>query len=202
MSTKYNRNFTNFQNLSVSGSGTGVDAKVGFIEMQQGATNAASTLSISMLSGSTGASINGSVEAPYFHISNAGLSLGTGYIRLTANGSSPYGTLSVASSFEEDGAWQLPGDNGIIPTMGTLSVGLESISANSTYSTNIVLGDEKPDASYIFGFSRLNGTATTRGFPIYIGNTPTANGVELFFINADGTATVAGTWQMNYVRVR
>ena len=208
MSTKYNRNFTSFQNVEVKGSGTADPANVGMFEMQQGLTNAASTVSISMIGSGTNASENSANMHPYFHISNAGLSLGTGFIRFTALGASPYGTLRASAAMQEDKAWRLPALNGLIGVMGTLAVGLESIGANAVYSTNVVLttigagAPSRPDGAYIFGFSKLNGTSTTRGFPVCIGNTPSNSGVELFFINPSGTATAAGTWEMSYVAVR
>ena len=207
MSTKYGRNFTNFQNIGVQGSSTSAPVGVGMIEMKPGLTQAASTVSISMIGGGTAGSENSANEHPYLHISNAGLSIGTGFIRLTALGAAPYGTIRASAAFQEDQAWRLPALSGIIPVMGTFSVGLESIAANQTYSTNVVLSVagnpvDRPDASYIFGFSRLNGTTTTRGMPVYIGNTPTNTGAELCFINASGTATAAGTWEMNYLAIR
>ena len=207
MSSKYGRNFTNFQNIGLTGSPTSAPASVGMIEMKPGLTNAASTVSISMIAGSTAGSENGAEEHPYFHISNAGLSIGTGFIRLTALGAAPYGTLRASAAFQEDQAWRLPALSGIIPVMGTIAVGLEAISGNAVYTTHIVLSTagapvDRPDASYMFQMSRLNGTATTRGFPVLIGNTPTNTGVELFFINPSGTATAAGTWEMNFLAVR
>lgn len=206
MSTKYGRNFTSFQNISLKGGGTTTSPNPGFIEMTPGLTQAASTISLVMIGSGTNASENSANEHPYFHISNAGLSLGTGWIRLTSTGSSPYTTLSLRAR-DADSAFQLPGLNaGIIGVMGTVAVGLEVIGANNVYSTNIVLGTgpstEQRDMTCIFGMSRLNGTATTRGFPVIIGSTPTNTGVELFFINPSASATLAGTWEMNYVCVR
>ena len=206
MSTKYGRNFTNFQNIGLQGSSTSAPIGSGMIEMRPGLTQAASTISLSMIGSGTAGSENSANEHPYFHISNAGLSIGTGFIRLTNLGATPYGTIRASAAFQEDQAWRLPALSGIIPVMGTFAVGLESIAASGVYSTNVVLSVagnpvDRPDASYIFGFSRLNGTATTRGVPIYIGNTPTNTGAELFFI-ANGTATTAGTWEMNYLAIR
>lgn len=208
MSTKYGRNFTNFQNIGLQGSPTSAPTDVGMIEMKPGLTNAASTISISMIGSGTNASENSANLHPYFHISNAGLSIGTGFIRLTSLGASPYGTLRMSAAVQEDKAWRLPALNGILGVMGTIAVGVESIAANYVYSTNIVLTTigagtpQRSDATYIFGVSRLTGTATTRGFPIYVGNTPTNTGVELFFSNPFGTATAAQTLEMNYVAVR
>ena len=208
MSTKYGRNFTNFQNVGLKGSiNTIGQPSPGMLEMFPGATNAVSTLSISMISGSTAGSENGAVEHPYFHISNAGLSLGTGFIRLSALGAAPYGTIRASAAFQEDQAWRLPALSGIIGVFGTIAVGLETIAAAQHYSTNIVLSVagapvDRPDMTCIFGVSRLNGTATTRGFPIYIGNTPTNSGVELFFHNVGATASVAQTLEMNFICAR
>ena len=207
MSSKYGRNFTNFQNVGVTGSPTSEPINVGMIEMKPGLTNAASTVSISMISGSTAGSEAGAVQHPYFHISNAGLSIGTGFIRLTSLGSSPYGTIRASAAFQEDQAWRLPALSGILGVFGTLSVGLESIVANSTLTTTIVLSTagapvDRPDMTCIFGFSRLNGTTTARSQPIYIGNTPTNSGVELLFANPSATATTAGTWEMNFICAR
>ena len=204
MSVKYKKNFTNFQNVSVQGS---QGDRTGMFEMLQGATNPASTVSISMIPGGIAGSGNGTNEHPYFHISNAGLSLGTGFIRFTALGAAPFATLRVSAAFQEDQAWRLPALSGIIPVAGTLIVGLEAISGITVYSTNIVLTTagnpvDRPDASYIFGVSRLSGTATTRGFPVYLGNTPTNGGVELFFNNFSATATVAQSLEMNYIAFR
>ena len=207
MSTKYNRNFTNFQNISVGGSGTAAPENVGMFEMKQGLTNAASTVSISMIGSGTAGSENSANMHPYFHISNAGLSIGTGFIRLTALGASPYGTIRASAAFQEDAAWRLPALSGIIGVFGTASVGLESIGANTTYTTTVVLATagapvDRPDMTCIFGFSRLNGTATSRSQPIYLGNTPTNSGVELLFANPSATATTAGTWEMNFICAR
>lgn len=204
MSVKYKKNFTNFQNVSVQGS---QGDRTGMFEMLQGATNPASTVSISMIGGGTAGSENSANEHPYLHISNAGLSLGTGFLRFTALGAAPFGTLRVSAAFQEDQAWRLPALSGIIPVAGTLIVGLESIGANTVYSTNIVLTTagnpvDRPDASYIFGVSRLSGTATTRGFPVYLGNTPTNSGAELFFNNFSATATAAQSLEMNYIAFR
>lgn len=199
MSTKHGGNFTGFQNIGLRGTG----GKSAMLEMAQGATNAASTLSVSMISGSTVGSENGSVEAPYFHISGGGLSLGTGYLRFTKAGSAPYATLSIGSRHDSDSAWTLPAKTGgIIPLFGTLSVGLETIAAAATYSTNIVVAGNRAEDRYIFQFTQLNGTATTRGIPVVIGSHPTNTGVELLIMNYGSTGTVAGTWEMGYVRVR
>lgn len=208
MSTKYGRNFTNFQNISVQGSSTSAPTDVGMIEMKPGLTNAASTVSISMIAGSTAGSENGAVQHPYFHISNAGLSIGTGFIRLTALGSSPYGTIRASAAFQEDAAWRLPALSGIIGVFGTMGVGLESIGANTTYTTTVLLAGtggipvDRPDMTCIFGFSRMNGTATSRALPVYIGNTPGNSGVELVFANPSATATTAGQWEMNFICAR
>lgn len=207
MSTKYGRNFTNFQNVSLSGSGTASPEGVGMLELKQGLTNAASTVSISMISGSTDGSENGSVEAPYFHISNAGLSLGTGIIRLSTNGSSPYATIALSAAMEEDAAYKLPALNGMIGVGGTVRVDLETIAAGAIYTTNIVLDgspdpDQKTDGAYIFAFSKANGTASTRGMPSYISNTPSDSGVQMVFQNLGETASVAGSWEMAYVALR
>mgnify|MGYP001562905789 CR=1 FL=1 len=207
MSSKYGRNFTNFQNVGLTGSSTSEPVGVGMFEMGEGLTNAASTVSISMIGSGTAGSENSANMHPYFHISNAGLSIGTGFIRLTALGAAPYGTIRASAAFQEDAAWRLPALSGIVGVFGTIGVGLESIGANATYSTTILLTAagapvDRPDMTCIFGMSRLNGTSTTRGFPVIIGNTPTNSGVELFFINPSGTATAAGQWEMNFICAR
>ena len=207
MSSKYGRNFTNFQNVGLTGSPTSAPVGVGMIEMAPGLTQAKSTISLSMIGSGTAGSENSANEHPYFHISNAGLSLGTGFIRLTNLGATPYGTIRASAAFQEDQAWRLPALSGIIGVFGTIAVGLESIAAAQHYSTNIVLSVagapvDRPDMTCIFGVSRLNGTATTRGFPIYIGNTPTNSGVELFFHNVGATASVAQTLEMNFICAR
>ena len=204
MATKYGKNFTGFQNLSIKGSGTVATPSPGFLEMAPGVTQASSTISVSMIGSGTAGSENSANEHPYFHISNAGLSIGTGFIRLTALGVAPYGTIRASAAFQEDQAWRLPAFSGILGAMGTMAVGLEIIAASGVYSTNVVMASpasDRPDMTCIFGVSRLNGTATTRGVPIYIGNTPTNTGVELFFI-ATGTATVAQTLEMNFICAR
>ena len=207
MASKYGRNFTNFQNLSLSGSPTSAPVNVGMIELAPGATQAKSTISIAMIGSGTAGSENSANEHPYFHISNAGLSIGTGFIRLSALGAAPYGTIRASAAFQEDAAWRLPALSGIIGVFGTIAVGLETIAAAQHYSTNIVLSAagapvDRSDMTCIFGVSRLNGTATTRGFPIYVGNTPTNSGVELFFHNVGATASVAQTWEMNFICAR
>lgn len=208
MSTKHGGNFTNFQNISVRGSGTQDPQNTGHFEMFQGLTNNPSTVAIRMIGSGIAGSENSSNEHPYFSVSNAGLSLGTGWIRLTNAGASPYGTLSVSGfAGQGDRAWRLPGLNGIMGVFGTLEVGLEAITANYVYSTNVVLTSGAfpqhfRDMTCIFGVSRLTGTATTRGYPIYVGNTPGPAGVELFFSNPFGTGTVAQTMEMNYICAR
>lgn len=204
MATRYGKNFTNFQNVALQGSSSSAPVDQGMLEMGAGGFDK-STVSISPISGSTAGSESGSVEHPYFHISNAGLSVGTGFIRLTNLGASPYGTIRVSAAFQEDQAWRLPSFSGILGAMGTMNVGLETIAANQVYSTNVVMASpaaDRPDMTCIFSVSRLNGTATTRGFPLCMGNSPTNTGVELFFINPTGTATVAQTLEMNFICAR
>ena len=83
MSTRYGKNFTNFQNVGLQGSSSSAPVNQGILEMGAGVTQANSTISISLIGSGTVSSENSANEHPYFHISNAGLSVGTGFIRMT-----------------------------------------------------------------------------------------------------------------------
>src|SRR3990167_10259739 len=133
MSTKYGRNFTNFQNVGLTGSPTSAPIGVGMIEMAPGVTQANSTVSISMIGSGTVGSENSANEHPYFHISNAGLSVGTGFIRLTAVGSSPYTTIRsrVSTYLDSDVALTLPAKSGGIGITGTFTINLPAITAGN-----------------------------------------------------------------------
>ena len=140
MSTKYGKNFTGFQNVSLQGSSTSAPTGQGMIEMGAGGSQAATTLAIQMIAGSTVGSINGAVEHPYFHIEGAGLSLGSGFLRMTNVGSSPYGTLRVRSStyLDTDVAWQFPAKSGTFPIMGTFNVQFPTITSTSNVFSTVV----------------------------------------------------------------
>lgn len=195
MSTKYNRNFTNFQNLSVQGSGTVSPSNVGMVEMAQGLTNEASTVSISMIGSGTNASENSANEHPYFHVSNAGLSIGTGFIRLTAVGSSPYTTIRARTStyLDTDVALTLPAKSGGIGVTGTFSVDMPAITSWSETAVTVT-GIRREDALVVTMQGLGQGTVTTgRTFP-FIGAARPENGyVFLTFINPTATATLALT---------
>lgn len=140
MSSKYGKNFTGFQNVSLQGSPTSAPVKQGMIEMGAGITNAPTTISVDMIPGSIDGSLNGSVEQPYFHIQGAGLSIGTGFLRMTNVGSSPYGTLRIRSGtyLDADMAWQFPAKSGTFPIMGTFNVQFPTITSTSNVFSTVV----------------------------------------------------------------
>lgn len=206
MSTKYGRNFTNFQNIGLQGSGTTSPTGVGMIEMAPGATQAASTLSIAMIGSGTVASENSANEHPYFHISNAGLSLGTGFIRLSAVGSSPYTTIRARTStyLDTDVALTLPAKSGGIPICGTFTLHLPAITAGNFASTNVVIAGIRAEDLFLCQFMTPSETAITsdRGRAFLSGALPTNTGVNLTFFNPTATATVYGAHTMAYVAFR
>ena len=195
MSTKYDRNFTNFQNVSVSGSGTSTPPQnVGMIEMKQGATQLASTISISNIPGGIAGSVNGTNEHPYFHVSNAGLSAGTGFIRLTNVGSSPYTTIRArtATYLDTDVALSLPAKSGLIGISGTFTVMVPALAADAISQTTVVISGIRAEDGFLANFmSGAYETAitTNRGVLHLAAARPTNTGVELIVTNPTTTAT-------------
>lgn len=205
MSTKYGKNFTNFQNIGLQGSPTSAPVDQGMLEMSAGAF-VKSTISISPISGSTVGSEAGAVESPYFHISAAGLSLGTGFLRMTNVGSSPYGTFRIRSStyFDTDTAYQFPAKSGIFPIMGTFNVQLPVI----------VAGDFSRTAVSVTGIRSEDGLVVTiQGDPLknlgavqnpaqLIACAAGNGSISLTFASLGGTTTAYQEIPCAYVAVR
>ena len=204
MSTRYGKNFTNFQNVGLTGSPTSAPVGVGMIEMAPGATNAKSTVSISMIGGSTVGSENGAVEHPYLHVSNAGLSAGTGFIRLTNVGASPYGTIRLRATYlDTDTAYQLPAKSGTFGVMGTFIVQLPAVGAGAFGETNMtVTGIREEDALVVTLQDTFNTVTTDRGFAALIGARPYNGNVALTFFNFGNTATIPNELICAYCAMR
>lgn len=205
MSSKYGRNFTNFQNIGLTGSPTSAPANVGMLEMKPGLTQAASTISLSMIGGGTAGSENSANEHPYFHISAAGLSIGSGFIRLTNVGASPYGTIRLKSAtyLDTDTAYQLPAKSGTIPIAGTFIVQLPAIVAASWAETNVVVtGIREEDGLIVSLQDTFNTVTTDRVMAFLAGASPRNGNVHLTFMNPSATATIYNELICGYCAVR
>lgn len=194
MSNKYGRNFTNFQNIGLQGSSTSAPSGVGMIEMSPGATQANSTISIAMIGSGTVGSENSANEHPYLHISNAGLSLGTGFIRLSAVGSSPYTTIRARTStyLDTDVALSLPAKSGLIGISGTFTVHVPALAADAISQTTVVISGIRSEDGFLCNFvSGVYETAVTtnRGVLHMAAARPTNTGIELIITNPTTTAT-------------
>jgi hypothetical protein len=172
------------------------------LEMAPGATQAKSTISISMIGSGTAGSENSANEHPYFHISNAGLSIGTGFIRMTNVGGTPYSTIRVAANQEADAAFKLPHRSGSIPIAGTFVVDLEAIAAETLYSTNVVVAGFRTEDAIVCSIQNSQATFGTRGYVYIAGARPSNSGIAMSFFNAGATTTVAGQISVAYVTVR
>ena len=202
MSTKYGRNFTSFQNISLKGS---INESGGqqppMVEMFPGVTQAPSTLSISMIGSGTNGSGNSANEHPYFHVSNAGLSVGTGFIRMTNLGSSPYGTLRLSSLIETDTAYRLHARSGGIGITGTFVVQLPAVTS-WTETAVTVTGVRREDA-VVCMIQDIGYTVTTeRTQPILTGARPENGYIYLTFYNPTGTATLYSPMVVAYTAFR
>ena len=207
MSTKYGRNFTNFQNVGLQGSPTSSPVGVGMIEMRPGATQSASTISLSMIGGGTVGSENSANEHPYLHISNAGLSIGTGFIRMTNVGGSPYGTIRLRAStyLDTDTAYTLPAKSGILGVCGTFTVNMPAVSTGSFGETNVtVTGIREEDALAVSirNTYETTGVTTNRGAFFLAGARAYNGGVALTFFNPTATATAYNNLILSYVAAR
>lgn len=205
MSTKYGRNFTNFQNIGLQGSSTSAPVDVGMIEMKPGATQAASTISLSMIGSGTVSSENSANEHPYFHISAAGLSVGTGFIRMTNVGSSPYGTIRLKAStyLDTDTAYQLPAKSGTFPIAGTFTVQLPAITgANWSETSVVVTGIRAEDALVVTLQDTFNTVTTDRVMAYLAGASPRNGGIHMTFMNPSATATIYNEMICAYCAMR
>lgn len=207
MSTKYGGNFTNFQNLSVKGSGTASPQNTGMIEMHQGLTQVASTASVSMIGSGTVGSVNSANEHPYFHVSNAGLSAGTGFIRLTNVGASPYTTIRARTGtyLDTDVALSFPAKSGLIGVSGTFTVNLPAISALSYTETAVVITGVRAEDGLVC--SLMSGAyetavSTNRGMIMLGSARPSNTGIDMVFLNFTDTATVVQSPIVGYTTFR
>ena len=177
------------------------------IEMKQGATQAASTLSVAMIGGGTVGSGNSANEHPYFHVSNAGLSAGTGFIRLTNVGSSPYTTIRArtATYLDTDVAISLPAKSGLIGISGTFTVMVPALAGGALSQTAIVITGTRAEDGLVANFmSGAYETAitTNRGYLTLLSARPTNTGVELIIANPSATATGYSTVIGGYTAFR
>ena len=213
MATRYGRNFTSFQNISLQGSPSADPVNVGMFELAPGATQEKSTISISMIGSGTDSSVNSANEHPYFHISNAGLSIGTGFIRLTAVGSSPYTTIRARAStyLDSDVALTLPAKSGVIPIAGTFAVQLKGPGASeNSFSTIVTVAGVRLEDALIVQVNR--GNAASSGYDLIGANSgstafiltsakPGNGNITLMFYNALG-ATNYVDLQCSYIAMR
>ena len=183
------------------------------IEMAPGLTNAKSTIALSMIAGSTAGSEAGAVEHPYFHVSNAGLSVGTGFIRMTNVGSSPYGTIRMRSAtyLDTDVAYQLPAKSGVFPIAGTFAVQLAGPgAAENSFSTIVTVAGIRTEDALIVQIN--GGNPSTSGYTLIGANSgstafiltsakPGAGNVTLMFYNALG-ATSYVNLTCSYIAMR
>lgn len=201
MSTRHGRNFTGFQNIHVKGSGTTSPQSVGMIDLEQGVTNTGSTISVQMLSGSTVNSENGSVEHPYFHISNAGLSIGTGHFRISST--TGKGTLAFGTTQDSDYAWKLPSMTGGLPVCGTFTINLPGITGGSFSETNVAVTGIRADSAFVCTLQDTFNTVTTeRTQAMLVGAAPGNGYVHLTFSNPHATATIYNTLVAAYAMFR
>ena len=175
--------------------------------MKQGATQAASTLSVAMIGGGTVGSGNSANEHPYFHVSNAGLSAGTGFIRLTNVGSSPYTTIRArtATYLDTDVALSLPAKSGLIGISGTFTVHVPALAADALSQTTVVISGIRSEDGFLANFmSGAYETAitTNRGYLTLLSARPTNTGVELIIANPSATATGYSTVIGGYTAFR
>ena len=118
-----NKNFTNFQNVNLKGTGT----DPGVLRLQA-STSGGFDQTISF--------VQGNAEAPYLSVAGAGLRLGTGYISLQSRNTE--GTLSTSASLETARAWQLPNKSGVLAIGGSFVVQLPAALANNPWDSTTV----------------------------------------------------------------
>lgn len=191
MSVRSGRNFTTLQNLQLVGSEAG-DSGVGMLELKQGLTNTASTVSVQMYGGGATGVVAVSRQDPYFHISNAGLSIGTGFIQIIQGDAK--GTLRLSAAVEDDRAYTLPAKSGRIALIGSFLIAHAAISANSYESTIVTVTGIRTDDTVGVSVSKAGvGSAfiSARGFAIPIDVVSATNRLEILFWNPTGTATTA-----------
>lgn len=187
MSTKYDRNFTNFQNVSLGGTNGPA-----MIEAKGSVTNGPTTIAVEMISGSTVGSENGSVENPYLHVANAGLSVGTGYIRYVPFGGSTAGTLSVNTNYNDtDRAWVFPSKSGTFPIAGTFAVDMPAVGAGAFSETAVTVSGIRVEDGIIATVQNTFQTVTTsRGHATLTGANAQNGYIYLTFFNFGTTATI------------
>ncbi len=207
MSTKYNSNFTNFQNIHLKGTGTadGIEGNnQGILSIGAGSSHVASTLSIRQISGSTDGSEVGSVAPAYFHLSGAGLSLGTGGIRMTTAGSSPYSTITLDSTYmDQDTAYQFPAKSGKFGISGTFTVDVPGIAAYAIEESLVTVAGIRAEDGLVATMQSMSTTGIgTRGFSFLGAANPENNGIYMTFINPTLTATLYTQHIIAYTAVR
>lgn len=206
------RNYSDFQNVQAKGNPHQTMGGV-YRFVADGAIISSgvwdSTLVVTPISGSTVASVNGSVEAPYLSIANAGLSIGTGYIRMVPAGNSAgnAGTISVNTTYlDSDRAWQLPNKSGVFPISGTFSVDVPIIAASGYAQDTVVTvsGIRQEDGVLVYPMN--NGCASAiqsaRGVAMVSNVVPGNGNLTLTFFNPFATATIFRTSIYGYTAVR
>ena len=186
------RNFTSFQNVRVKDTGAAPRNPQIRFEVGADSQNKDTTLSITLQGGSQ--------EFPYLTVSNAGLDVGTGFIKMTAG--SVNSTFRLSASQEADAALIFPHRTGKMPIAGTFSVGLETIAALYSYTTNVVVSGFRAEDLVLANIVTEQGTASTRGMAVLTGVRPSNSGLALSFFNVSTSATVAGDVVVGYVTIR
>lgn len=213
------KNFTDFRNINLRGDsyvgGTPGGSTGGALRfasgpafggLSGGVSGWDTTVSVVPFSGSTVGSGNGSIENPYLHIANTGLSVGTGFIRFVPFGGSNAGTLSVNTSYNDtDRAWTLPSKSGTFGITGTFSVDLPVVASAGYLSTVVtVTGIRSEDGVVITPMD--NGAAgaiiSARGVVVPANVVPGNGNITINFVNVFATATIARTGIFGYTAVR
>ena len=206
MATKDGQNFTSFQNVRLKGSGVssgGVRSPGHFLMGSGRSQFSDTTISVQPISGSTVGSENGSVEAQYFHIEDAGLSLGTGHIRIAAGDNST--TVSIGATQDSDYALTLPSMSGTIPVMGTFEVAHAAVGSLNYESTIVNVAGIRVDDAVIIT-PQLTGVGSVfisaRG-KLLVGDVVASNGqLEILFVNVFTTTTRASSSIYAYSVIR
>lgn len=186
------KNFTNFQNVNLKAEGTAPRVPQLRFDVGAESQNKDSTLAITLQGGSQ--------EFPYLSVSNAGVELGTGFIKM--NTGSLNTTFRLSASQEANAAVIFPHRSGKIGTSGTFSVGLETIAALYSYTTNVVVSGFRAEDLVLANIVTEQGTASTRGMAVLTGVRPSNSGLALSFFNVSTTATVAGDVVIGYTTIR
>ena len=110
---------------------------------------------------------------------------------LRVEGSGFAGTLSVdADYFDQDVAWTLPSKGGGIPISGSFTVQLAAISAFTLTSTAVAVSGIRAEDILTVTPTSTYTYATTRGVPVIVSATPTADVITLQIAEVTGTATI------------